>query len=250
MGRAFLYIIAAKPTFSRGIDRRLRLTKARIQRLVAELKRLYPTATCALHHRNSFELIVATVLSAQCTDDTVNKVTPDLFAAFPSPDALATAQLEAVEALIRRTGFYRNKAKNIVALAQALVADHQSTVPEDMDTLVTLPGVGRKTANVVRITAFGLPGLTVDTHFGRLARRIGITKETDPVKVEFDVQTKVPEADWGDLSHLLIWHGRNVCHARKPLCDACTLRGDCEVGQGAPDPHVSGKKGKTKAQQD
>lgn len=178
---------------------------------------------CALDHDDPFQLLVATILSAQCTDERVNSVTPDLFAAFPDADALADAPLEMVEDIIRSTGFFRAKARNLVGMAQAVRDRFGGVVPADMADLVTLPGVGRKTANVVRSVALGLPGLPVDTHVGRLARRLGLTDHTDPVRVEHELDPMVPAADRGALSLRLILHGRAVCKARTPRCDACVL---------------------------
>ena len=178
---------------------------------------------CALHHDDPFQLLVATILSAQCTDERVNAVTPGLFAAFPDADALADAPLETVEDIIRSTGFFRAKARNLVGMAQAVRDRFGGVVPADMADLVTLPGVGRKTANVVRSVALGLPGLPVDTHVGRLARRLGLTDDTDPVRIEHQLDPMVPAADRGALSLRLILHGRAVCKARTPRCDACVL---------------------------
>ncbi len=191
---------------------------------------------CALHHRTPFELLAATILSAQCTDERVNQVTPALFAAYPTPAALADARLEDVEVLVRPTGFYRSKAANLVAMAGAVVADHGGDVPTDMAALTALPGVGRKTANVVRSVAFSLPGLPVDTHVGRLARRLALSDEHDPVKVEADLNRLVPPDERGVLSLRLILHGRAVCRARRPQCGACLLVDVCPTGSAASGP--------------
>ena len=194
------------------------------RRLAAE----YPDAHCELTHRNAFELAVATVLSAQCTDKRVNMVTPELFRRWPTPEALAAAPLDAIEEVIRSTGFYRNKAKSIQGLAQALVADHGGAVPETMDALVVLPGIGRKTANVVLGNAFGRnEGVVVDTHVARLAARFGLTRETDPVRIERALMPLFPRDSWTQLSHLMIWHGRRTCDARAPRCAACVLADLC-----------------------
>jgi endonuclease-3 len=182
---------------------------------------------CALNHDGPFQLLVATILSAQTTDERVNLVTPALFAAYPTPEALAAAPLEELEERIRSTGFYRNKAKALKGMAQALVERFGGDVPSAMDDLVTLPGVGRKTANVVRSVAMGLPGLPVDTHVGRVTRRLGLTTQTDPVKVELELNALVPEPERGALSLRLILHGRRVCKARTPLCDDCVLVDIC-----------------------
>jgi endonuclease-3 len=172
-------------------------------------------------------LLIATVLSAQCTDIRVNAVTPVLFNRFPTLETLAAAKLSEVEEIIYSTGFFRSKAKNIKELANRILNDFGGEVPNDLAQLVTLPGVGRKTANVVLGNAFGIPGLTVDTHFGRLSRRFGWSDQTDPVKVEKDVAELIPEKEWTLLSHKLIWHGRRICHSRKPECGICPLAKLC-----------------------
>ncbi len=206
---------------------------ARIGPILAGLHAAYPDAECALHHQNAFELLVATILSAQCTDERVNKVTPALFARFPTPAAMAGAELEELEALVHSTGFYRNKAKNIQGAAQRIVEAYDGEVPQAMDDLLTLPGVARKTANVVRGVIFGLAdGVVVDTHVKRLARRLGLTGAETPEKIERDLMALVPQDEWINLSHLLIFHGRQVCDARKPRCGACTLVDLCPAGQG------------------
>jgi endonuclease-3 len=193
---------------------------------------------CALRYENPYELLVATILSAQCTDARVNMVTPDLFATYPDPPSLATADLERVEEIIRSTGFFRAKARSLTGMAQGVVERFGGVVPEPLDDLVTLPGVGRKTANVVRSVAFGLPGLPVDTHVGRLSRRLGLTTEDDPVRVELDLNRLVPAAERGAFSLRLILHGRKVCTARKPHCTACLLADICPsaaiLGQPSP----------------
>jgi len=187
----------------------------------------FPEARCELDHRNPFELLAATILSAQCTDARVNMVTPALFAEFPTPDDLANADVSRVEQLVKSTGFYASKAKNLIGMARALVERFDGEVPRDLDDLVTLPGVGRKTGNVVRSVAFDLPGLPVDTHVGRLSRRLGITRNTDPVKVELELNEYLPGEKWGSFSLRLILHGRRVCDARKPRCGECTLADIC-----------------------
>ena len=194
------------------------------------MAREYPgsaAALCALRHDGPFQLLVATILSAQTTDERVNLVTPALFARFPSPADLAVADPAAVEALIHPTGFFRAKTRSLVGMAQAVVERYGGQVPRALDDLVTLPGVGRKTANVVRSVAFGEPGLPVDTHVGRLTRRLGLTTETDPVKVEHEVGSLVPAAEWGAMSLRLILHGRAVCRSRTPRCDVCVLNDFC-----------------------
>jgi endonuclease-3 len=187
----------------------------------------YPGAECALHHESPYELLVATILSAQSTDEQVNKVTPGLFGAYPDPADLAGAAPGDVEGLVRTLGLFRSKAANLVGMAQALVADHGGEVPTALEDLVRLPGVGRKTANVVRSVAFDLPGLPVDTHVGRLSRRLGLTTEVDPPKVERELNHALPAAEWGRFSLRMILHGRQVCTARRPRCDACVLADFC-----------------------
>ena len=197
----------------------------------------YPEAGCSLAYTDPFELLVATILSAQCTDARVNQVTPALFREFPDAPSMAAASQERIEELIRSTGFFRSKAKSIVGAAREIVRSHGGRVPGTMDALVALPGVGRKTANVVLGNAFGRPGgVVVDTHVGRLARRLGWSRHTDPEKVEADLNALVPEARWVWISHALILHGRAVCSSRKPRCESCRLAGLCpKVGTGAPD---------------
>ncbi|HET7457472.1 MAG TPA: endonuclease III [Gemmatimonadaceae bacterium] len=200
--------------------------------LYSRLQATHPDAHCELDHESPLQLLVATILSAQCTDKRVNMVTPALFRRFPTAQALAAAPLEEVEELVKSTGFFRNKAKNIVAMAGALVERHGGEVPCDMDALVALPGVGRKTANVILGNAFGVnEGVVVDTHVGRLALRLGLTSETDPVKVEQALQPLFPRESWAMLAHLLIFHGRRVCDAKKPRCGECTLAELCPSAQ-------------------
>lgn len=192
------------------------------------LQAAYPDAHCELDHRNAFQLLCATILSAQCTDARVNLVTPVLFARYPTPEALARATPADVEAIIRSTGFFRNKTKSLIGMAQAIVADHGGEVPRTMDELRVLPGVGRKTANVVLGNAFGMnEGVTVDTHVARLSRLLGLTDHEDPLKIEQDLMQLFPRKDWALLSHLLIFHGRRVCIARRPRCEECVVSGLC-----------------------
>jgi endonuclease-3 len=212
----------------------------------AEILRLlqatYPDADCELNFNNPFQLLVATVLSAQCTDARVNDVTKVLFKRYPKPKDLAAADRSELEEIIKSTGFFRAKANSLLGLANKLVTDYNSEVPVELDELVKLPGVGRKTANVVRGEAFDLPGLTVDTHFGRLVRRFGWTTETDPVKVEFAIADLFEPKDWTNLSQTLIWHGRRRCHARKPACGACPVAELCpSFGAGPTEPDVAQK---------
>jgi endonuclease-3 len=192
------------------------------------LARTYPDAHCELDFTNAFELLCATILSAQCTDKRVNMVTPTLFRAYPDAHALANARQEDVEEIVKSTGFFRNKAKSLVAMATALVERHGGEVPRTMAELVVLPGVGRKTANVILGNAYGInEGVTVDTHVGRVAARLGLTRETDPVKIEQALMPLFPRERWAMLSHLLIFHGRRTCDARKPRCGECTLAAVC-----------------------
>jgi endonuclease III len=203
----------------------------RTRKIVALLKGLYPEARCALDHRDAFELLVATVLSAQCTDVRVNMVTPVLFKKYPTPEALAKAPQEEVEKIIQSTGFFRNKAKAIRESAADIVAKHGGKVPATMEGLTSLRGVGRKTANVVLGNAYGQNvGVVVDTHVGRLAGRLGLSKETDPEKIEADLMKLVPREQWTMLAHWLIFHGRRVCAARKPKCGECGLLALCPTG--------------------
>lgn len=205
--------------------------KARRERAAAVydlLREEYPDAHCELDHENPFQLAVATILSAQTTDVRVNMVTPDLFARYPDAEALANAQQEEVEELVRSTGFFRNKAKNIIGFARGLMADHDGEVPAEMDALAALPGVGRKTANVILGNAFGIDeGVVVDTHIKRLSNRLRFTKQETPEKVERDLMEIFPRERWTMLAHLLIWHGRRACDARKPLCGECVVSHLC-----------------------
>ncbi len=217
----------------------LALTR-RARRIARELAVLHPDAHCELDFTTPLELAVATVLSAQCTDQRVNEVTPALFSRYPSAAAYAAADRDELEALIRPTGFFRNKATSLIGLGAALVERHDGQVPARLEDLVALPGIGRKTANVVLGNAFGVPGLTVDTHFGRLVRRFGWTELDDPVKVEHAVAQLLPKAEWTMFSHRVIFHGRRVCHARKPACGACGIAALCpSYGTGPTDPDLA-----------
>lgn len=214
----------------------------RARRINRELAEVYPYAHPELDFRNSFELLVATVLSAQTTDLRVNQTTPALFAKYPTPEDLAAAVPEEVEELIRPTGFFRAKTKSIMGLAAALRDDFDGEVPGRLEDLVKLPGVGRKTAFVVLGNAFGVPGITVDTHFMRLARRWRWTESDDPVKIEAEVATIFPKSEWTMLSHRVIFHGRRICHARKPACGACPIAPLCpSYGEGETDPEKAKK---------
>ena len=215
---------------ARPAERRPRLPRARerMPELLARLKGLYPDAHCELDHRNAFELLCATILSAQCTDARVNLTTPALFAKYPEALALARARPADVEQIVKPTGFFRNKTKSLIGMAQAVVAEHGGRIPATMAELRTLPGVGRKTANVILGNAYGInEGVTVDTHVGRVSRRLGLTKHDDPEKVEQDLMKLVPRDDWALFSHLLIFHGRRICIARKPKCGECALASMC-----------------------
>jgi endonuclease-3 len=212
----------------------------RARRIARELAVLHPDAHCELDFETPLQLAVATILSAQCTDRRVNEVTPALFARYPTAADYAAADRDELEALIRPTGFFRNKATSLIGLGAALVERHGGQVPGRLGDLVQLPGIGRKTANVVLGNAFGVPGLTVDTHFGRLVRRFGWTASEDPVQVEAQVAELLPRADWTMFSHRVIFHGRRVCHARKPACGACGIAALCpSYGLGPTDPAVA-----------
>lgn len=205
---------------------------ARMAQVLDALKREHPDAHCELDHRDAFELLCATILSAQCTDARVNMVTPALFAAYPDALALAAARQEDVEAIIKSTGFFRNKARSLIGMARALVAEHGGEVPRTMADLRPLPGVGRKTANVILGNAFGInEGITVDTHVKRIAKLLRFTRSDDAERVERDLMPLVPEADWTLLSHLLIWHGRRTCIANRPKCRACVVAEWCPSRQ-------------------
>lgn len=201
--------------------------RARAGRIVRTLHGLYPDADCALAHTDELQLLVATILSAQCTDERVNRVTPDLFRRYPDAAAYAAADPAELEEWIRPTGFFRNKARSLIGLGAALTQRHGGRVPARMEQLVELPGVGRKTANVLLGTWFGQPAIFVDTHVARLSARLGWTDRRDPAKIELDLQRILPRREWTFTSHALIWHGRRVCKARKPDCGACGLRADC-----------------------
>jgi endonuclease III len=214
----------------------------RARRIYRELAVVYPDAHTELNFSTPLELLVATILSAQSTDKGVNLVTPILFARYPTAADYAAADRDEMEKLIKPTGFFRAKTTSLIGLGQALCERFGGEVPRRMRDLVTLPGVGRKTANVVLGNAFGIPGITVDTHFGRLARRFGWTTSTDPDKVEEEVGALFPRKDWTYLSHLLIWHGRRVCHSRRPACGACVVASLCpSFGEGPTDPEVARK---------
>ncbi|KQS60579.1 endonuclease III [Geodermatophilus sp. Leaf369] len=223
----------------------------RARRMARELAVIHPDAHCELDFTTPLELLVATVLSAQTTDRTVNTVTPTLFARYRTAADYAGADREELETILKPTGFYRAKANSVLGLGRALVEQFDGEVPGRLADLVTLPGVGRKTANVVLGDAFGVPGLTVDTHFGRLVRRFGWTAEEDPVKVETGVAVLVPKKEWTDFSHRVIFHGRRVCHAKKPACGACGLARWCpSYGTGPMDPETAGKLVKSPAASD
>jgi len=203
-------------------------SQKRAREVVARLAREYADAECALVHDTPFELLIATILSAQCTDERVNIVTKDLFAKYPTPAALAAVPIKRLEKLIQSTGFFRNKAKNIHECCVRLVEEHGGQVPKELDQLVHLPGVGRKTANVVLGTAFGIAsGVVVDTHVTRLSQRLGLTEYEDAVKIERDLMEQLPQGEWIHFSHRLIWHGRRICKARRPLCGSCVLERIC-----------------------
>jgi endonuclease-3 len=201
--------------------------RTRARRILRLLAQLYPDAECALHYENPLQLLIATILSAQCTDARVNQVTPGLFARFADANAFATADPRELEAAIQSTGFFRNKARHIQECCQQLVREYGGQLPRTLEELVKLPGIGRKTANVLLGSAFDTPGITVDTHVGRLSRRMGLTTQTNPEKVERDLMQLLPKKEWTMFSHRMIVHGRQVCHARKPHCEACALGKIC-----------------------
>jgi endonuclease-3 len=233
---------AAKPAVKpRKPESHLAMVR-RARRINRELAELYPYAHPELDFENPFQLLVATVLSAQTTDLRVNQTTPALFAKYPTPEDMAAANPEELEEIIRPTGFFRNKAKALIGLSIALRDEFDGEVPGRLADLVTLPGVGRKTANVVLGNAFGVPGITVDTHFGRLARRFGWTTEEDPVKVEAVVAEIFPKSEWTMLSHRVVFHGRRICHSQKPACGACPIAPLCPAyGEGVTDPEKARK---------
>jgi endonuclease-3 len=211
-----------------GINRKLAAKKQRALEILVRLKRLYPYATCSLNYETPVQLLVATILSAQCTDERVNMVTPELFRQFPDAPAMAGADRSEIETLIKSTGFYRNKAKNIQGACHMIVTAFNGQVPQRMEELLKLPGVARKTANVVLAHAYGInAGVTVDTHVKRLSNRLGLTEQTDPVRIERDLMELLPQDDWENWSIRLIYHGRAVCMARNPACDRCILSDLC-----------------------
>jgi endonuclease-3 len=201
--------------------------RTRAGKIVRKLAEVYPDAHCALHYANPLQLLVATILSAQCTDERVNRVTPALFARYPDAHAFAAADPAELEKLIQSTGFFRNKAKNIIACCRQLVELHGGEVPGTMEELVPLPGVGRKTANVILGNAFDVPGIPVDTHVGRLSQRMGLSVHDDPVKIERDLMALIARKEWTMFGHRMIFHGRQMCHARKPQCEECPLAALC-----------------------
>ena len=201
--------------------------RARARKIVRLLARLYPDAHCALDYETPLQLLIATILSAQCTDRRVNLVTPALFARYTSVKAFAEAEPRELETAIASTGFFRNKARNIIACCRDLAAHHNGQIPDVMEELVKLPGIGRKTANVILGNAFDVPGITVDTHVGRVSRRLGLTTHTAPEKVKRDLMDLIPKKEWTMFSHRMIFHGRQVCHARNPKCDECLLAKVC-----------------------
>ncbi len=212
------------------MTRKLLTKKQRALEILSRLHHLYPDATCSLNYSTPVQLLVATILSAQCTDERVNKVTPALFRRFPDAEGLANADILELEELVRSTGFYRNKAKNIKAACRMIVTDFNSVVPNEMTELLKVPGVARKTANVVLAHAYGInAGVTVDTHVKRLSQRLGLTKNTEPIGIEKDLMKLLPQADWENWSIRLIYHGRAVCKARSPGCDVCKLADLCNM---------------------
>jgi endonuclease-3 len=203
----------------------------RAKKILQEFYKAYPDAKCVLRHKNALELLVATILSAQCTDVRVNIVTKDLFKKYRKAADYAQKEQAELEQDIRTTGFYRNKAKNIQSACRDIAAQHKGKVPDNMEELVALAGVGRKTANVILGNAYGVPGITTDTHVIRLSRLMGLSKNSDPVKLEYDLMELIPKKDWTQFSHMMIWHGRQICNARKPDCEICPVRKFCCYGQ-------------------
>jgi len=208
-----------------------KIPKSRINKILQILRRTYPDVKTALRHQNPLEMLIATILSAQCTDVRVNEVTKTLFKKLRTAKDYADIPLAELEKMIRPTGFFRNKAKSIKGCCRGLVEKHDGKVPDSMEALIKLPGIGRKTANVILGSAFGIPGIVVDTHVKRLSQRIGLTKEKDPVKIEFELMALIPKKDWIDFSHELIWHGRRLCPARKPKCPQCPVWELCDYGR-------------------
>jgi endonuclease-3 len=227
--------LAAKPSSARPAKGSVRsgsvgrgTDPARVRAILAKLDEAYPAATCALKHENPFQLLISTILSAQCTDERVNQVTATLFRKYPNPKAFAYANPSELEQAIRPTGFFRNKTKSIIGASKKILEKSHGEVPKTMETLLTLPGVARKTANVVLGTAFGIPsGVVVDTHVMRLSKRLDLSKNTDPKKVEQDLMRVIPQERWILFSHELIWHGRRICQARRPRCIECNLASLC-----------------------
>lgn len=204
--------------------------KQRVIKVMEELDKLYPDAGCSLTYETALQLLIATQLAAQCTDERVNIVTKDLFKKYKTAEDFANADLETLEQEIRSTGFYRNKAKNIKECCKKIIEEYNGEVPDNMEALLTLPGVGRKTANVVLGNIFSIPGIVVDTHAKRLSNRLGLTKEQDPTKIEFDLMKIIPKESWSKFSNQLVFHGRAVCNARKPNCEECSIRPYCVYG--------------------
>ena len=220
------------PRTRTGKTRRFAPARERAPEIYRRLEAEYPDARCALDHRNPYELLVATILSAQCTDKQVNLVTPSLFARYPDAASLADANAEELQELIRSTGFFRNKTRSLLGMSAAVTTQHGGEIPRSMEQLVKLPGVGRKTANVVLGNAFGVDeGVVVDTHVSRLSQRLQLSKATEPVKIEQDLMALFPREQWTLLSHLLISHGREVCDARRPLCEKCVVNALCPASR-------------------
>jgi endonuclease-3 len=251
MSRRPVDVYRTAPTYPVGVPRSFASESAlgrtrRARRIARELAAAYPDAHCELDFANPLQLLVATILSAQTTDVRVNQVTPVLFAKYSTAADYAGADRSEMESIVASTGFFRAKTNSLMGMAQTLCDRFGGEVPGRLEDLVTLPGVGRKTANVVLGNAFGVPGLTVDTHFGRLSRRFGWTEHLDPVKVEFEVAALIPRQEWTDLSHRMIWHGRRRCFARKPACGACPIAAWCPAyGEGETDPEKAAKLVKT-----
>lgn len=208
--------------------------KEKVNKIIENLEKMYPEADCSLDYKDPLQLMVATQLAAQCTDARVNIVTKDLYEKYKTVNDFANADLEELEQCIKSTGFYHNKAKNIIATCKMIISDFGGKVPSDMESLLKLPGVGRKTANLVLNDCFSIPGIVVDTHAKRLANRMGLTKNEDPEKIEYDLMKIIPKEKWGSFCHQLVYHGRAVCNARKPLCENCDIREFCDFNTDMP----------------
>ena len=200
----------------------------KIQKIINALIKMYPNGSCTLDHVNTYELLISTILSAQCTDKRINQITPELFKKYPTVKSLSEADIENVKVIIKTAGFYNSKSKNIINASKKIVSNFNGEIPQNIEKLTTLPGVGRKTANVILATAFNVPAIAVDTHVARISKHLGLTKNTDPNKIEKDLQKKLPKKYWAIWNHLIIEHGRTICKARNPQCEICEINELCE----------------------